>query len=213
VLLWFLAAATRRCGPFVPVLWAYAIYAVMIFAYYSLKFGAPWFLSRYFAPLAPLLLTALIATGLDLTRAFGRHRDLAMSLASIAALILCAGLLMRLTLPGVRTQGHFQVVDWVEGNVADDVWVAAVQTGTLGYWHDRTVNLDGKVNPDALVALQTEGQVLDYVIRTPKIRYLADWAGVADWARVPGTAFSNHFEVVVQDRASNLGVMRRTDGS
>lgn len=205
-LAWFLLRATRRGGPFLPVIWAYTLYAVGIFSYYSLEFGAPWFLSRYFAPLAPLLLVAAVSVMYDVFAVFGRHRDLARCAVGIAALLLCAVLLSRLLLPGVREQGHFQVVDWVEENVPDEVWVGAIQTGTLGYWHDRTINLDGKVNPAALEALLTEGDVLDYTLRTD-IEYLVDWVGIAKWPDIEGRAFNKVFETLVEDPERNLGVL------
>ncbi len=178
----------------------------------SFEFGAPWFLSRYFAPLAPLLIVAAVSIVHDLFEAFGRYREVARSAAGIASVLLCATLLIRLLLPGVREQGHFQVVDWAEENVADEVWIGAVQTGTLGYWHDRTINLDGKVNPAALEALLTEGDVLDYVLRT-EIEYLADWVGIAKWSEIEGREFGTVFETLVEDPERNLGVLgKRTDG-
>lgn len=211
LLTWFLVSATRRGGPFLVVIWAYTVYSVGIFSYYSFEFGAPWFLSRYFAPLAPLLIVAAVSVIRDLFSAFGRYRDVALSAAGIASVVLCAALLIRLLLPGVREQGHFQVVDWVDENVADEVWVGAVQTGTLGYWHDRTINLDGKVNPAALEALLTEGDVLDYVLRTD-IEYLADWVGIAKWSEIEDREFGAVFETLVDDPERNLGVLgKRTD--
>ena len=66
-----------------------------------------------------------------------------MAIGLLAALWLIA-LDTRLYLRGTSHE-HFQVIDWVEQNVPDDTWVAAVQSGTLGYYHDRTINLDGKV--------------------------------------------------------------------
>lgn len=210
-LVWFLIRATRRGGPFLPVIWAYTLYAVGIFTYYSFEFGAPWFLSRYFAPLAPLLIVAAVSVAHDLFSAFGRHRELVRSVVGIAALVLCAVLLARLLLPGVREQGHFQVVDWVEENVPDEVWVGAIQTGTLGYWHDRTINLDGKVNPAALEALLTEGDVLDYTLRT-EIEYLVDWVGIAKWPEIEGRDFNKVFETLVEDPERNLGVLGKQAG-
>jgi hypothetical protein len=98
---------------------------------------------------------------------------------------------------------------WVTQNVEPQTWVAAVQTGTLGYWHDRTINLDGKVNLEALAARQEFGHVLDYASAS-QIDYIVDWAGVGNWIKRPGP-FSESFELVVQDADANLSVMRRKD--
>jgi hypothetical protein len=205
----FLWRAMRRGGAVRAALAAYALYAAMIFGYYALFFGAPHFLSRYFAPVAPLLIVAAISVGLDLARglAGARGRTVAAG-AGIAAVLLSLGLLARPLLPGAHQQGHFQVVEWVRENVPEEAWVGAVQTGTLGYWHDRTINLDGKVNPAALATLLEQGHILDYVVDS-RIDYLADWSGIAGWVERGNPRFAGAFEVVVEDPARNLGVLRR----
>lgn len=189
------------------VVFAYAFHAIAVSFYYGFFFGAPHFLARYTAPLAPLLIMALVSFGWDVSRRFGgKHAETSMVAMSLGAMLLSLALLGRLLVPGANVQGHFQVVEWVDRNVSDDNWVGAVQTGTLGYWHDRTINLDGKVNPDALQARRERGNVLDYVVAS-EISYLADWVGIANWVEQGG--FGEHFEVVVEDRSSNLSVLRR----
>ena len=104
---------------------------------------------------------------------------------------------------------HRQVVKWVQGNVSELHWVGAPQTGTLGFFHDRTINLDGKVNPYALRAILEKGNVLEYV-RNSEIDYIADWYGMADWVKMKSDPqFAKEFEVVVRDEQANLGVLRR----
>jgi hypothetical protein len=201
--LWHVTAARH---PFRVALWGYAGFGLALCLYYGLFFGAGHFLSRYMAPLAPLLITAAVHVALDLGRRI-RAEALLRGLAA-AAVVMALALSLRLALPGVREQGHFHVVDWVETHVPEETWVGAVQTGTLGYWHDRTINLDGKVNPAALAARRAQGHVLDYVIDSP-IDVIADWAGMAGWVDREGTAFGALFEVVVADRAANLAVLRR----
>ena len=117
-------------------------------------------------------------------------------------------LCLLLLLPGMKEQGHAQVVRWVDENVPPAAWVGAVQTGTLGYWHDRTVNLDGKVNPEALEARRRDGHVLGYVTQS-RIDYIVDWAGVAGWIDHPEGGFAEAFELVLRDPEANLSVMRR----
>ena len=106
---------------------------------------------------------------------------------------------------------HKQVVDWVQTNVPAQVWVGAVQTGTLGYFHNRTINLDGKVNPEALRVLLREGHILNYVLDS-KIDYIADWVGMADWVNIKGSPrFGREFEVAVKNESLNLAVLRRVE--
>lgn len=204
IVLWFLFRITATKHPMRVAIWAYTFFGCAIVGYYGLSFGARHFLSRYFAPLAPLLITATLSVTMDLFR----KREAILQPLAMLALILCVTLTARLALPGVKEQGHFHVVGWVQDNVEATTWVAAVQTGTLGYWHDRTINLDGKVNPDALEARRTEGDVLSYVANS-KIDVVADWVRVADWVKRGNAEFTAAFEVVERDPERNLGILRR----
>lgn len=108
---------------------------------------------------------------------------------------------------------HFQVVEWVSANVPDTAWVAAVQSGTLGYFHDRTINLDGKVNPEALRARRFSahsGGIPHYVLEK-RVDYLIDWVGLAAWADLP--ALRGKFTLLVADPdrgQRGLAVLTRT---
>lgn len=188
---------------------AYLLYGLALTTYYGLFFGAAHFMSRYFAPLAPLLIVAALwSLTVIYRRLFPGPHVSVTAWACVAASCLSTALLIRLLLPGVNYQGHFQVVGWVEENVQDETWVGAVQTGTLGYWHDRTINLDGKVNPQALEARRQVGDVLRYVVEGP-IEYIADWQGVSKWASWTKADFDKNFEVIVHDPKNNLAVLRR----
>jgi 4-amino-4-deoxy-L-arabinose transferase-like glycosyltransferase len=204
---WFGWRVWRQGGPARPVVGAYLLFAGALVFFYGFVHGAPHFLSRYLAPLAPLLITAAVLCALDVFRALGARPAAPVGLA-VAALALAVALNARQLWPGVRAQGHFQVVDWVAQNVAPDTWVGAVQTGTLGYWHDRTINLDGKVNPEALRIRRATGDVRLYVVDSP-IEVLADWVGIATWVETGGEDFVEAFELVVADEAANLAVLRR----
>lgn len=207
VIIAFLWMVVRERHPFRDGIIAYTLFGVVLCFYYGTMFGAPHFLSRYISPLGPLLITAAFYVGLRLFQ--GRLRG-AFTAAVVLAMLLSVALSTRLLLPGKHVHEHFQVVDWVNENVPEEVWAGAVQTGTLGFWHDRTINLDGKVNPTALAILREKGDVLDYVVDTD-IQYLADWVGIADWVNRGNQNFTNSFEVVVEDPASNLGVLRRRE--
>ncbi|MBK5926322.1 hypothetical protein CCR87_02955 [Rhodobaculum claviforme] len=204
VLALFVWRSWRVGGAVRLVVMGYLFHAIAVSTYYGLFFGAAHFMSRYTAPLAPLLIVALVVAGWETARLMARQRAVAvLSVLGIASLVLSLGLLSRSPWSG---QGHFQVVRWVDENVPADTWVGAVQTGTLGYWHDRTINLDGKVNPLALDARRQIGHVLHYVTAS-EITYLADWVGIAGWVDREG--FGAYFEVVEEDPNANLGVLRR----
>jgi hypothetical protein len=207
ILLGFLWQCWRRGGTVRLMVLTYALFGVGLVVYYGVFFGAEHFLPRYFAPLAPLFIAATVSVAVGLARRLMPQRaSVVLTGLAVAALALGVGLNFYRLMPGVAVHGHFQVVDWVEANVPEEAWVGAVQTGTLGYWHDRTINLDGKVNPEALAARREVGHVLFYVPES-EIDYLADWAAIAGWVDREG--FGEHFEVLVRDPVANLGVLRR----
>ena len=211
----FLWRLLRHSSPIARALMAaYLGTAIALSVYYSLFFGAQWFLGRYLAPLAPLLILASVAASLELGRWLVRsHPEALARLYAGCGLVLSVGFLVYALGPGRTHQGHEQVVAWTYQNVPTTTWVGAVQTGTLGYWHDRTINFDGKVNPEALRALQaSDGLVQDYALESG-VTYIIDWAGVGDWVHLPESqnGFSDAFELIVQDHTANLSVMRRRD--
>jgi hypothetical protein len=102
----------------------------------------------------------------------------------------------------------------VNANVPNDVWVGAPQSGTLGYFHDRTLNLDGKVNPLALEALK-ERRRGEYIVES-NAEYLVDWESLAwplpaKFLTIGDPVVARAFEVVVDDPSLNLAVLRRRD--
>ena len=187
-----------------------AIYVVGLSGFYGLYFGAAWFLPRYFAPTSPLLVLATVAGFAAVWAKLEARATLRPKLAVLAALGVSAIVTLlawRQWAQGDR-HAHFQVVAWVDEHVGEDEWVGAIQTGTLGFFHDRTVNLDGKVNIAAYEAL-VAGREGEYVVEDTEIRYLADWVGMRDWLTKP--AIAEHFELIEYDPEQNLAVLRRVE--
>ena len=180
------------------------IWAGILVVFYGFFFGVGFFLSRYFFPLSPFFALVTVYWANQVWRAVMPSSGLAPLAAAALVGLLVLGLDVRLYVRGTN-QGHFQVVEWVQRNVADDVWIGAIQTGTLGFFHDRTINLDGKVNPYALEA-RLSGHTQDYVLEGP-IEYLADWVGIATWLH--GTPLEGRFEQVTLDPDANLAILRR----
>jgi len=188
------------------------VFCAGIGGYYGLFFGAPWFVSRYLSALSPLLWLLSIASAYLLLAGLLRDRRTFMvSGAALTSMLLFVAVgLAVLQFRGGHSNGHRQVVDWVQKNVGERQWVGGIQTGTLGYFHDRTINLDGKVNPKALRARIERGDVRSYVLDETPINYLVDWVGIASWVSMESEPrFGQAFEMVVDDKAANLGVLRR----
>ena len=184
------------------------LWSALLCGFYGLAFGASHFVNRYVFALSPLLAVGSVAMAARAAQALPRVRVAGLALAGLASVALAAGLNVRVYRDGMDHM-HFQVIEWVAENVPDDVWVAAVQTGTLGFFHDRTLNLDGKVNPRALEA-RLAGRTQEYVLETPT-QYLVDWTGIAAWAE--GTALEGRFELIELDAQRNLAVLRRIEAA
>jgi hypothetical protein len=164
-------ARTRRTLEFALCL-AIALGALVV--YYGLSFIAYWFFYRYFAPaalfafaVAPILWGRLAVA----PRGFvGRFAEIGLAVlltVQIGALVWWAlsgqGL-------GGNTVYHDQVA-LVRERVPPGDEVAAGQSGTLGFFRDRVVNTDGKVNREAL-AHQTN--MAEY-LRQRGVKWFVDW--------------------------------------
>ena len=196
-----------RPAPFVLV--AYGILGVFLISFYGGYFGAPYFMSRYLTILSPVLALMGVSAAYRMVMSMRSHlRQMVLVSVAALALILVVGLNAR-HYHNAKHE-HFQVVDWVETHVPPQTWVGAVQSGTLGFFHDRTINLDGKVNPDALRAILAEGGVTPYVLRS-KIEFLADWNGLATWSQIEKNGFNQKFKLIVNDKKANLAVLQRIE--
>ena len=188
------------------------LFTTGLVTYYGLFFGASWFLPRYFSAASPFLwlfIVGAVYMGARAILASGRLR-LAAAYLGVGCLTAMAALFAANDYRKGTTHMHKQVVDWTQANLKAEVWVGAPQTGTLGYFHDRTINLDGKVNPEALRSLLDDGHNLNYVLASP-VQYIVDWVGMAQWVKLDhlSARFGQEFEVVVEDPEQNLAVLRR----
>lgn len=191
------------------------VFCLALGAYYGLFFGAQHFLSRYLSALTPLFALLTIASAYLLLAQSPRRAVLPAASALVAILLLLiTSARAVLHYREAANNGHRQVVEWVNSNVDQRQWVGAIQTGTLGYFHDRTINLDGKVNPAALREIARSGDIRPYVLHRTPINYVADWASIAGWVESSQSEadreFQRGFQLVLADKAANLGVLRRT---
>lgn len=186
-----------------------ALYLIGLSSFYGLYFGADYFISRYLFPISAFftLFWAIFVVRLwNIISIYARYSLVILFLTVISVLSVRS-------YQKEESQPHFQVVAWVKENVKANEWVAAVQSGTLGYFHDRTINLDGKVNPEALAARQQD-RLIEYVI-DKKIDYIVDWVGIADWIeKYP--LLKAHFVILIKDPrrgAKGLAVLKNIEKS
>ncbi len=144
----------------------------LLILWYGLSSIAFWFYARYLAPLALLGLVA--AAGLLARIPAKRWTIVALAVPLLASPTLDAA---RAAWRGSLT--HFgPILFWdqlelVRAVVPEEEWVAAGQSGTLGFFRPRVLNMDGKVNPEAHAHA---GRATGY-LREKGVRWFVDW----DW--------------------------------
>lgn len=199
---WRQAARSERL-----ILLLVALFATALCLYYTAFFGAPYFLKRYLFPLSPFLALGWAATLCAIGRGpwLAERRRLVLPLAS-AALV---GWVFVFVLSSHRRGDysiHWAKVEWIESHLTAEDWVGAVQTGTIGFFHARTINLDGKVNPRALEA-RVSGRLPGYVVQS-RIDWLVDWPPILR-RLTRGPIMQREFEVVLEEPSRRLLVLRR----
>ncbi len=194
------------------------VHSALLGAYYGVFFGAAYFLPRYLFPLSLIAVLVPCVWIMPPARAALDQRTVGYK----AGLLIAGGLTLLVMFAAERLYSrsadhdHGHVVQWVSDHLTQDTWVGAPQSGTLGYFHDRTINLDGKVNPLALQA-RRDNRLFHYIVDDTPIEYIADWYGLSRWVDHPetvqeeleGDLLSRHFTVIVRDPGRNLVVLKR----
>lgn len=137
--------------------------------YYLLNFIAFWFYYRYLFPVVVLSTVAIAIVAAPWVRRWPMP-------ASLILLILALPTLVSAVMAQFGHTLHVQTVYWeqlqlIDAHVPADAPVAAGQAGTLGYFRKATVNVDGKVNADA-VPFQTH--MWDF-LAAHDVHWFADW--------------------------------------
>jgi hypothetical protein len=160
-------------GALVPLV----LHGAMLLVFYLFLFAAPFFFERYFQPIRILWLIMLVGFVPQMTQWY-RHRrqtHTALAKAGLATiLVVAAGFTLtqyvyHFIIP--TPFSLYQTAEWAQAHPSDMIGMA--QSGIGGYFAPNIVNLDGKVNPAALRAIQ-HGGIGTYVANS-NIKYIADW--------------------------------------
>ena len=186
----------------------FGLYGLALAVYYGFVFGAAHFVSRYTFPVSPFLAlgttSLVVQIGSWLTE---RRRTFAYLGTGVVVVAVVAATNWRAFQIGARHQ-HWQVVEFAR-ELPASTWVSAVQTGTLGFFHDRTLNLDGKVNPEALAALLRGESAWHRYIADSPADYVIDWVGMARFPIDHPDEYRGKFVVKIEDFERNLAVLER----
>lgn len=124
------------------------LHSGILVCWYTASSLATPFYSRYFSP---LMIPTIVLSGLVIARVFSWWpRMVSAALGTLA--VGMVGVIAGFT-GGFGYVGSFyyrEQVRLVNAHVPEGELVGAGQSGTLGYFRDAVINLDGKVNPDAL---------------------------------------------------------------
>ncbi len=167
------SATGPAASPALPVLKDWTVALAGLVVVYPLVSWATHFYHRYDAPLfvivIPLLAVRLAAWWPGWRRSLSLAGGLALLFTAFAVPSLHAGRI-----------GNTQVLSagFVKGTLPATARVGAFQSGVIGYFDGNVVNLDGKMNRDALAAIET-GTLPAYLDRSD-IGYLVDRPSVID---------------------------------
>jgi hypothetical protein len=139
--------------------------------YYAFSFIAYWFYYRYFAPLALIafVVAPILAARWLVERPSPRPAFIVIAALALQIVILAGFAWVGRGLGG-NTVYHDQVA-LVRQHVPAGAEVAAGQSGTLGFFRERVVNTDGKVNREALAY---QDRMWEY-LRQRDVRWFVDW--------------------------------------
>lgn len=142
----------------------YPLFLLGLFLFYTLYFNVEWYMNRYLVPFSvftALLLSALLA----------RLRS-GLVAGFLAAVLVFDIAVIAWTYSTPYNTMYLYHWGWVRENVTDETWIGAGQSGTLGYFHDRTINSDGKVNTE-IFGLPS-GQMGRY-LEERDVAYFLEW--------------------------------------
>lgn len=142
------------------------VFAGVLIAAYSLYVFGVFFFARYYYPVYFIL---CVYAGLLLEEALRRFAWGAAASRAVTGAILAVYLAafgyMAYTCAARSYPVYcfYEVAQWVDRNTSPDDTIGVFQSGAIGYFsHRRVVNLDGKVNHEALAALKS-GTLSDYL--------------------------------------------------
>ncbi len=139
-------ATARRAGSVEWVFGAALVYIAVLAGWYMTQSRTSYFYSRYLVPAALIAVPVTSAALGARMQAVRAAKPIAIAAALLATAVAWAG-----PLASARGAGNAKYRDQltlVREHVPGDALVAAWQSGTLGYYREGVVNLDGRVNPN-----------------------------------------------------------------
>ncbi len=169
--------AAFRLRAFLPFLF----FSLALLIYYTFFFGAPHFISRYLQP-ARVLWCMIVAIAASVLWRGKIVRWVMLCTATLGLAFSLDGYVGDY-FPAHRTFDFYDMGSWANKHPQEKI--AMLQSGIASFIAPNIINLDGKVNSDALRAHQ-EGRLAAY-LRDEHFTYIADWKPfIEDIAAIAG---------------------------
>jgi hypothetical protein len=197
--------ANYQLEPLLP----FVFFGVCLIIYYVFFFSAPHFLPRYFQPIRILWLVICCCAAPNI---IGAIRSLMQQRRAIGIGFLTVSMLAIVGFNGSRYINYFTVSTssemyqaglWAERH--PNSLIGMEQSGTTAFMSDNIVNLDGKVDFEALKAKQ-RGDIGSYIVARD-LEYLADWSELVEPMVASAAQHGARYEPV--DSAMNVIIYKR----
>jgi hypothetical protein len=150
-------------------LWLWAASTGSLLLVYPAFFDPTYFFLRYSAPLTVIALPA-VAVGWT-CRTSERPRTATLGPLLLAGVFVLSAVV---TLHRGLVGDQLSIMSWfIEHEFPPSVRVGTFNSGIAGFFHENVVNLDGKMNSDALAALRSG--TLDEYLAHDRIDVMIDW--------------------------------------
>jgi hypothetical protein len=143
-----------------PALAPMLVGTALLVVTYVMFTRATYFFSRYFAVVLPVMGCFWF---LLVANAFERRHERRVISVGVISTLLFSFYLYRVS--NLEESYWWTALDRVQALSQESDWIASPETGLLGYYHRRTINLDGKTNVEALRARQS-GSTVEYLSST-----------------------------------------------
>ncbi len=154
------------------VLLPFLLFSLALLIFYVFFFRAPHFISRYLQPGRMLWSIVVAASAWMLWHGTNPRtaRPVMLALAALGLFFFLAGYRVAfLTVP--RSFDFYEMGEWAAQHPAEKIGM--LQSGITSFIAPNVINLDGKVNSEALRAHQ-QGRLAEY-LRNEHFTYIADW--------------------------------------
>ena len=159
----------RLCTKTLEIIFLLSANLAILFFWYVNNSDAVYFYLRYFSPylIIPVLMIVFIFAAL-----YKKYKAVIIILLTGFAFMVIGASYLFFTKTGFHGSGFLNhQVELVREHVPADETVASGQTGTIGYFRDNVLNLDGKVNAEALNYRENMPEYLEQ----KKVRWFCDW--------------------------------------